>query len=428
MDLVYSLIQAYLAINDATKIYGNVADWVVSRVNSWSNKADSKAIEEQIARLIHLTEADIRLRAAQALTKNTKTKVPLAQREELTGILINMTRNIRSQTSLGVLPGDGSFLRDEQILDQLLRNITPVRHVNEPVAKGSPWILKQHLGMGSFGEVWKAENPHYPTPRAYKFFTRDGSGEWLKRERASLVAILKRLGEHDQIIDFEDVQVDDSPYPFLAFEFMAGGSLEEWILNKTATRPALETSEIVRQVAQGLADAHRQNIQHRDIKPANLLLTGGPDPRIKIGDFGLAKVAATTGARPEASFLASLAGTVGTLLYLPPEAQQSSFGRKAAQDDVFALGVVWFQLIMGAIERPPYDFATRLANQGTDSHTTRLIERCLAHPDRRFADAGELLEAIQGNEIPPIVPCPAGIPDVQHLAREFLATTLVNLA
>ena len=428
MELIISLIQTYLSINDATRFSGNVADWVFDKVNKWSKQADSKTIEAQIAKLINLTEAEIRLLTAKAVAKNPRTKVPLAQREELTGILINMTRNIRSQTSLGILPGDGSFLRDEMILDQLLRNIAPVRHVNQPVADKSPWILKQHLGMGSFGEVWKAENPYYPTPRAYKFFTRDGSGEWLKRERQSLVAILNRLGEHDQIIDFEDVQVDDSPYPFLAFEYMAGGSLEEWILNKTATRPALEPSEIVRQVAQGLADAHKKDIQHRDIKPANILLTGGPDPQVKIGDFGLAKVAATTGPRPEASFLASLAGTVGTLLYLPPEAQQSSFGRKAAQDDVFALGVVWFQLIMGAIERPPYDFATRLANQGTDSHTIRLIERCLAHPDRRFRDAGELLEAIGGNEIPPVTPCPAGTPDVQHLAREFLAGTLVNLA
>ena len=428
MELIISLIQTYLTINDATKFSGNVADWVFDKVNNWSKQADSKTIENQIAKLISLTEAEIRLLAAKAVAKNPRTKVPLAWREELTGILINMTRNIRTQTSLGILPGDGSFLRDELMLDWLLRNIAPVRHINQPVAKGSPWILKQHLGMGSFGEVWKAENPHFPTPRAYKFFTRDGSGEWLKRERAGLVAILKRLGEHDQIIDFEDVQVDDSPYPFLAFEYMAGGSLEEWILDRSGNRAALEPSEIVRQVARGLADAHGQNIQHRDIKPANILLTNRADPQIKIGDFGLAKVAAVTGARPEASFLASLAGTVGTLLYLPPEAQQSSFGRQAAQDDVFALGVVWFQLIMGAIERPPYDFAARLAERGTDSHTIRLIERCLAHPERRFRDAGELLGAIQGNEIPSLIPCPAGTPDVQHLAREFLAGTLVNLA
>ena len=338
-----------------------------------------------------------------------------------------MARNVRSQTSYGSLPSDGSFLRSERLLDQLLRDVEPVRHVNELVAKGSPWVLKRHLGMGSFGEVWLAENPHFPTPRAYKFFTRDGSGEWLRRERSSLVAILKRLGDHVQIVDFEDVQVNDCQYPYLAFEYMGGGSLEEWILKDADLRPRLETREIIRQVASGLAAAHAQGIAHRDIKPANILLTGGDDPEVKIGDFGLAKVASTHPIRGEASQLGSMGGMTGTALYLPPEAQQRSFRRKPYQDDVFALGVVWFQLIMGSIERPSYDFARRLADRGADSHTIRLIERCLAHPDRRYKNARDLLDVLEGGEVPPIIPCPPGIPDVQHIAREFLASTLVNL-
>lgn len=428
MDLIYSLIQAYLSINETTRIYEDVADWVVSKVNGWSNKASSATIQDQITKIVGLSEADIRYREAQALAKVPATKVPPERREELISILTNMARNIRNQTSRGLLPGDGSFLRDEKILDDLLRGIAPARHVNEAVAPGSPWVLKKHLGMGSFGEVWRAENPDFPTPRAYKFFTSDRSGDWLRREQKSLVALLKRVGAHDQIVAFEDVQVEGSPYPYLAFEYMAGGSLEEWILQPAADRrPALRVSEIVRQVARGLKDAHEQDIYHRDLKPANILITGGDDPQVKIGDFGLAKVAATT-PRPEASFLGSLAGTVGTALYLPPEAMHRGADRKAAQDDVFALGVVWYQLLVGAIERPPYDFAARLAARGADAHTIRLVERCLAHPDRRYEHAGKVLEAIAGNEIPDIGPCPPGTPDVQHLAREYLATTLVNHA
>ena len=425
MDLIFSLFQAYSMVNDATRIGGNVADWVVDVVNNWSRKQPSQVIEKQVGTMGTATVETIRSAATKAFANNPKSQIPEAQREELIGLMINMARNVRAQTSVGSLSSDGSFLRSERLLDVLLRDVEPVRHANEPVAEHSPWILKRHLGMGSFGEVWLAKNPDFPTPRAYKFFTRDGSGDWLRREQTSLVKVLERLGEHDQIVTLEDVQVKDCKYPFLAFEYMAGGSLEEWILKDADRRPALQTSEIVRQVASGLAAAHAEGIQHRDIKPANILITGGPDPQIKIGDFGLAKVAATTPPiRGEVSQLGSLGGMVGTSLYLPPEAQQRSFHRKAAQDDVFALGVVWYQLIIGAIERPSYDFATRLADRGADTHTIRLIERCLAHPDRRYKNAGE----IPVNEtLPPPVPPVPGIPDVQHLAREYLATSLINV-
>jgi len=427
MDLIFSLFQAYSMVNDATKVYGNVTDWVVDIVNNWSHRQPSNVIEKQVGTIATATEEKIRIAATQAFAKNPKSQVPAAKREELIGLMINMARNVRAQTSIGSLSSDGSYLRSERLLDILLRDVQPVRHANEPVAPNSPWILRRHLGMGSFGEVWMTQNPGHPTPRAYKFFTRDGSGEWLKREQAGLIALLTRLGEHENIVNYEDVQVENCEYPYLAFEYMGGGSLEEWILKDADRRPPLLTSEIIRQVAAGLAAAHAQGIQHRDIKPANILLTDGPDPQIKIGDFGLAKIAAPhPSVRVEASQFGSLGGMIGTSLYLPPEAQQRSFKRKAAQDDVFALGVVWYQLLVGAIERPSYDFATRLATRGADAHTIRLIERCLAHPDRRYKHAGEILE-LMGDVLPPSEPPIPGVPDVQHLAREYLAMTLINV-
>ncbi len=86
--------------------------------------------------------------------------------------------------------------------------------------------------------------------------------------------------------------------------------------------------------------------------------------------------------------------------------------------------MVWYQLIVGAIERPSYDFAPRLAARGADTHTIRLIERCLAHPDRRYRDAGEIPVE---SDLPDLVPAPPGVPDVQHLVREYLATSLSNV-
>ena len=417
MDLIFSIFQTYFAARDAVQAYSSVSDWVVDAINRWSQRASTATIERQVEKIATATDADIRRLAAKALAENAKSTVPEAKREELIGILLNMSRNVRYRSSFGSM--DGSYLRSERLLDVLLNEVEPVRHQNERVAAGSPWILRRHLGMGSFGEVWMAENPGYPFPRAYKFFTKDRSGEWLRRERNGLAAILKRLGAHDHIVGFEDIQTENCEYPYLALEYLGGGSLEEWIIKDKERRPNLEPSEIVRQVVSGLAAAHAQGIAHRDVKPANILLTEGTDVLIKIGDFGLAQVASAK--RDDGTQLASLAGVVGTRLYLPPDSQQRGIRRKPAQDDVFALGVVWYQLVVGAIERPPYDFAERLRSKGLDSYTIGLIERCLAHPDRRFGNAQDV-EAALTDVVPPLNVCPPGVPDVQHLAREYLST------
>jgi serine/threonine protein kinase len=418
MELIIALFQAFSTVKDVAIISGSVSDWVIDVVTRWSGKSSTEKIEGQIGKIAKATDEDIRGAAAKAFLATTLSAIPEAKREELIGVLLNMARNVRHRTAYGLM--DSSYLRSERLFENLLRGVEPLRHQGEPVAPGSPWILRRHLGMGGFGEVWMAVNPDYPTPRAYKFFTNDNSGEWLRREKNSLVAILKRLGEHDHIVDFEDVQTENCKYPYLALEYLDGGSLEDWIVKDPEKRPDLETHEIIRQVVSGLAAAHAQEIFHRDIKPANILLTGKPDCRVKLGDFGLAKV--TFSNRDGGSQLASLAGVVGTGLYLPPEAQQRGVRRRAAQDDVFALGVVWYQLAVNAIERPPYDFAERLRSSGIDSHTIGLIERCLAHPGRRFGDAREV-EAALTDVVPPlIIPWPAGEPDVQHLAREYLST------
>ena len=92
---------------------------------------------------------------------------------------------------------------------------------------------------------------------------------------------------------------------------------------------------------------------------------------------------------------------VGTGLYLPPEALQGLTRRSPMQDDVFALGVIWYQLAVETLERPPYDFAGRLRAHGVDTYTISLIERCLAHPDRRFPNSVALDVALSVVVPPP---------------------------
>jgi hypothetical protein len=112
---------------------------------------------------------------------------------------------------------------------------------------------------------------------------------------------------------------------------------------------------------------------------------------------------------------------VGTPLYWPPEAQRPFAERRPALFDVFAVGVVWYQLEVERVERPPYDFESELRAAGADSHTTRVIGRCLAHPERRFRDASELAEHMEQSDLPVWDKVPEGLVDVQHLVREYVS-------
>src|SRR5437879_6153772 len=115
--------------------------------------------------------------------------------------------------------------------------------------------------------------------------------------------------------------------------------------------------------------------------------------------------------------------SVGTNMYLPPEALEPFAERRPTQDDVFALGVLWYQLEVERLERPPYDFVEQLQQKNVHGPTIRLIGRCLAHPERRFADACALEDALH-QILPPdedwVVP--EGCFDVRDLAREYLSS------
>src|SRR5262249_43457802 len=160
MDLIFALFQAYSAAKEVTQVYEHVSDWVIDIVNQWSRKASSETIEKQVEKMGKATDFDIRKAADKAFLENSKAKVTDQEREALINILNNMVRNVRSRTSFGSM--DSSFLRSERLLDMLVNGIEPLRHRGEPVESGSPWILRKHLGMGSFGEVWMGQNPGYP--------------------------------------------------------------------------------------------------------------------------------------------------------------------------------------------------------------------------------------------------------------------------
>lgn len=342
------------------------------------------------------------------------------KRKELVDVLIQLTKGARTLSMHGT--PRSSYVRCEKLIDQLLRGLELKRKKKELVAPGQNWVLERFLGLGAFGEVWLAVNQKNKAlpRRAYKFFTQEKATEWLLQENDSLSAVMAQLGDHPGIARLEDVCVE-GPFPHLVFEYVGGGSLEDWILEDENLRQALDLYQLMQAIVGAVAQAHRKKIYHHDLKPANILLTESAKVLPKVTDFGLATAEPTPGSG--ASVGASLGLVqVGTPMYWPPEALEIGAPRKAGQDDVFALGVIWYQLVINRLERPPYDFEEILRSAGQDTHSVRLISRCLAHPNRRFTTAAELEEAMSSADLPRWPPVPGGCYDVSHVVREYVAT------
>jgi serine/threonine protein kinase len=413
MEIIFSILSALSSAGGAIGGAVTVGQWLVGYLRAHNRDRKAGDVLQWLRALGATSEVDVRQLVADW---DPPYPVTPALRDELTLLLTNLVRTSRFHTTQGTPLS--SYLRCERLIEQLLTNLEPKRRAGQPVGLGrAEWRLERFLGMGAFGEVWVCKNPRFPLPRAFKFFTTPGGNEWLKREAEALFHIKDKLGDHPNVIEYLDIAVDAEPFPFLMLEYVGGGSLEDWVLAAPAERKSLDVPELMAGIARGLAEAHRHKIYHRDLKPANVLLTDDFDPTPKVADFGLGRVDQEV---PSAGSSVVSQLVVGTRMYLPPEAADPYEPRSTAQDDVFAFGVVWYQVLTGRIERPPYDFADRLTKTGTDSRTVRLVSRCLAHPSRRFRDAVDLLAALETDAPPTDWAVPEGCFDVGALAREYL--------
>ena len=220
------------------------------------------------------------------------------------------------------------------------------------------WVLQEKAGSGGFGEVWQAEHKKTGERRVYKFCYDLIRLKALKRE-VTLVRLLKEeLGDRRDIARIIDWNFDEVPY-FIESEWTEAGSLDRWLALRggAAAVPLAIRIEIVAQVALALAAAHSVGVLHKDIKPSNILMTEDEDgaPRIKLTDFGIGlltdqdRLAQAGITEVEFTALVDEESGSGTRLYMAPELLE---GRPATvHADVYALGVVLFQLIIGDLSR-----------------------------------------------------------------------------
>lgn len=224
------------------------------------------------------------------------------------------------------------------------------------------WELERKIGEGAFGEVWLARHCETKYVRTFKFCQDAQHLRSLKRELKLFRLMAEVLGDRRDIARLYEVRLQEPPY-YLEMEYTAGGNLEEWAEKQGGIgRVPLETRlELMAQVGDALAAAHTVGIIHKDIKPANVLIHEERDGRLqmRLTDFGIGELLDTNKAidlnMSVTVFVEPLAkpetyGSIsGTRLYMAPELLSGDAA--STRTDVFALGVLLFQVVVGDFKR-----------------------------------------------------------------------------
>jgi serine/threonine-protein kinase len=278
---------------------------------------------------------------------------------------------------------------------------------------GSSYILEEPIGRGATGTVWRAVDRSTGERVAVKLLRED-----LMRQPKAITrfvqerAILLML-RHEYIVRVRDLlTVGDSLG--LVMDLVDSGSLRDRLVDCGTMDPSAAAS-LLAQVAAALARAHTLGVVHRDLKPDNILLDCVDGLTARLTDFGIARVLDAPGlTTPEA--------LIGTPNYMAPELING--GRAAPPADVYALGVVLYELVVGrqpyagggavAVLRRHLDAAPR-RYPGIPDAVWSVIEACLdKNPDRR-PPAAELVTTLRSlarkvEGVPALVPRSADTP------------------
>jgi len=186
------------------------------------------------------------------------------------------------------------------------------------------------LGKGAMGVVYLGEDPLLKRQVAVKVIMGDEVDDEM-RERFRVEARAAAALAHPNIVVVYDLGEQDGT-PYIAMELLHGEDLRH-LMRRRPDLPPREAVELILQVCEGLAFAHQHKIVHRDIKPANIHVC--PDGRVKIVDFGVAKMESTS--------LTKTGMVIGTPDYMSPEQIQGK--AVDTRSDIFSTGVVFYELL-----------------------------------------------------------------------------------
>ncbi|MBL9130424.1 MAG: serine/threonine protein kinase [Verrucomicrobiaceae bacterium] len=255
---------------------------------------------------------------------------------------------------------------------------------DETVVEVNGIEIETPLGRGGMGAVYLGRQVSLDREVAVKVLASELADDPQFLERLEREARVMARLRHPNIVAVHDFQRTDDGAA-IVMEFVEGGSLREKLQQHPKGLPVDEALRILRQIAAGLEAAHASGVIHRDMKPENVLIDA--DGTARVTDFGLALPL------HEASTRLTLAGTaVGTVDYMAPE--QFRGAEADARLDVFALGVMAYELLTGQTPRGSFDAPHRM-RAGIPAHIGTAVMRALKPlPEERFPSIESFMLAL----------------------------------
>ncbi len=265
-----------------------------------------------------------------------------------------------------------------------------------------PYEVVSPLGVGGMGEVYLARDVRLARDVALKVLRHDVSSDAARLKRFENEARAASALNHPNIVTIYDVGTS-GPVSFIAMERVEGSTLQQAL--SANPLPVRKLLPIAIQIADGLARAHEAGIVHRDLKPQNVMLT--KDGRVKILDFGLAKLAPTGEAQLPAetgTFPGAVLGTVG---YMSPE--QARGLALDHRSDQFSFGSMLYEMATGRrafLGKTPMDTLAAVLNAEPEPIAASnplvpgplcwVVERCLSkEPSQRYASTQDLAQELK---------------------------------
>ena len=208
-----------------------------------------------------------------------------------------------------------------------------------PPARLGRFEIRDLLGEGAFGRVYLAFDPQLERRVAIKVpkpegLTADLRDRFLREARATAKI------HHPNVCPVHEVG-SDGDVPYIVMHFVVGTTLASRLDRLDAPLPARSAVAIARKLALGMAAAHAQGVIHRDLKPQNILYDKATG-EVLITDFGLARVTGTDGKTVDGSVF-------GTPAYMSPEQARGRVADVGPLSDVYALGVILYQMLAGRV-------------------------------------------------------------------------------
>ncbi len=246
------------------------------------------------------------------------------------------------------------------------------------------YVIKRGIGQGGFGEVYYA-------------VSEGGKEVALKLVRGNQEVEIRGMAQclnlkHANLVTLFDIKSDAEGDAWVIMEYVTGESLADVIHQHGQGMPVEMARHIMLDLCKAIGYLHDHGIVHRDLKPANIFLENG---QVKVGDYGLSKSMSGTRKSPQTQ-------SVGTVHYMAPEISTGNYGK---QIDVYAAGVIFYEMITG---RPPFDGDT--AGEILMKHLTatpdvsvlppgyrHIVAKALTKiPAHRHASMHELAQEIEG--------------------------------